>query len=384
MKVEMAKCVLMLALIAVFVTATLAGKGEDDGDSFGMEGKDPMKMFKAMTGMMKKMMKGGFGREGDKVPATGHVLIISGKVSENAQKFSISLAHQKEENPYENSDVAFMFVCEFDQGKIVRSSIVNGNRSVAESTENLTSNKLQPIESGGEFTICILVGDDRFHVSIDDEAFCFFKFKMPVSEIKAISVSGDLDNVSQLDHRLIFPMLYPLVNKDVPDIVFSSFIPKEYKPGHVVLISGIASGNPEGEFVIMFNENGRSRQLIHLNPRFDQQSVVMNTMLDDDESSWADAEVQSQIFPFEINKPFKISAAFTDSDLKIATNGQYVMSFSLKQIELGDDQTIWEILTGFQIKAGEDIKIQITQVEHVETEDKDCQGFESCSVPNIY
>jgi hypothetical protein len=203
-------------------------------------------------------------------PATGHVFIVSGKTSFNAQKFNVSFMCGKTGN----SDIALMLFCNFGDGKVARASLVNGNWNESEEYSK-TSN---PVKRGEEFTFHVLVGDDRFHVSINGEAFCTYSFKMPVKEIKAISVSGDVEIITQVDHRLAFPTIYPLVNNDTPDVTFSGIFPRKLKPGHVSIISGIVTGNPQGEFVVFFCENDSNRQMIHFNPRFDQQDVVINTM----------------------------------------------------------------------------------------------------------
>lgn len=212
-------------------------------------------------------------------PATGHVFIVSVKATEDAERISVSLACGKSQH----SDIALMLLVNFAEGRILRNSIVNGGWSNSEDDENRTTNISNPVRRGDEFKIYILVGDDRFHVSIDGKPFCIYTFKVPVAEIRAVTVSGDAECVTQMDQRRVFPSLFPLVCEDTPDLVYSSFIPRKYQPGQVITISGVASGNPQGEFVIFFNENDSTRQLIHLNPRFDQQEVVINSMLGDDE-----------------------------------------------------------------------------------------------------
>lgn len=204
------------------------------------------------------------------LPSTGHVFIVSGKTTFNAQKFNVSLMCGKAPN----SDIALMLFCNFGDGKLVRSSLVNGNWSNSEDSSSLSN----PAQRGEEFTFHILVGDDRFHVSVNGQAFCTYNFKTPTKEIRAISVSGDVENVTQVDHRLVFPSIYPLVNNDTSDVTYSGIIPRKFKPGHVSIISGVVTGNPQGEFVIFFLENDSNRQLIHFNPRFDHQDVVINTM----------------------------------------------------------------------------------------------------------
>lgn len=203
-------------------------------------------------------------------PATGHVFIVSGKTLFNAQKFNVSFMCGKAGN----SDIALMLFCNFGDGKLVRSSLFNGSWSESEDYSKVSCS----FKPGEEFTFHVLVGDDRFHVSVNGEAFCTYNFRIPVKEIKTISVSGDVESITQVDHRLVFPSIYPLVNNDTSDVIFSGIIPRKLKPGHVSIISGSATGNPQGEFVIFFCENDSNRQLIHFNPRFDQQDVVVNTM----------------------------------------------------------------------------------------------------------
>jgi hypothetical protein len=95
-------------------------------------------------------------------------------------------------------------------------------------------------------------------------------------------------------------------------------------------------------------------------------------------ASWGDSEVISTEFPFDINQQFKIALAFTDNEFKVAVNGSYLMSFSLDNIDLEDGQSLWEILTGFQIKAANDLNVKISHVEHF-VESSNCDGFESFS-----
>lgn len=210
-------------------------------------------------------------------PAFGHSFIVSGKTLPNANSLTVALTCGK----VPNSDVALMIWADFNERRIKRNSFIGGVWTASESTENITGSALCPIEQESGFIIYILIGDDKFHVSIDGEPFCTYAFKMPVKSIMMISVGGDLECVSQADHRKVFPFVYPLSNNDYDNIVFEGFIPKHYAPGHVVVISGVVGGNPGGEFVIMFNEEGSTRQLIHFNARFSEGSVVMNTMHED-------------------------------------------------------------------------------------------------------
>lgn len=97
-------------------------------------------------------------------------------------------------------------------------------------------------------------------------------------------------------------------------------------------------------------------------------------------TAWGDAETHSDAFPFALNQPFKIAFGFTDrGDLKIAVNGQPLMRFQLDHIELEDGESLWNIMTGFQIKAALGLILQVTSVEHIQASGGGCDGFESYS-----
>jgi hypothetical protein len=60
------------------------------------------------------------------------------------------------------------------------------------------------------------------------------------------------------------------------------------------------------------------------------------------------------------------------------------MSFGLDNIDLEDGESLWDILTGFQIKVGMDVKVKLAYVEHIKSGDKGCGGFENYSIMNAY
>lgn len=60
------------------------------------------------------------------------------------------------------------------------------------------------------------------------------------------------------------------------------------------------------------------------------------------------------------------------------------MSFPLDSIDLEDGESLWDILTGFHIKAGSDLNVKISQVEHVQAQNQACDGFENYSNFNAY
>lgn len=82
--------------------------------------------------------------------------------------------------------------------------------------------------------------------------------------------------------------------------------------------------------------------------------------------------------PFAINQTFKIAFAFTQTEFKVAVNGKFLIDYLLIDIDVDEDETIWEILTGFQIKVRDDLDVQVKEVEHLKLI-ASCNGFEAYS-----
>jgi len=86
----------------------------------------------------------------------------------------------------------------------------------------------------------------------------------------------------------------------------------------------------------------------------------------------------SSEFPFILDEPFKVAVGLADKSFKVAVNGQLLMEFPMENIELEEGQGgVWDILTGFKVKVGLGLSLQITEVEHIQVGgDKECDGFE--------
>ena len=96
---------------------------------------------------------------------------------------------------------------------------------------------------------------------------------------------------------------------------------------------------------------------------------------------WTNYEHRPEEFPFEVNKPFKIAFAFTEEQFKVAVDGIYFTDFDLSRVSFNNDQTIWNMLSGFRITNREaDTVTTITSIEHIKMGSR-CEGFEKfCSM----
>lgn len=73
---------------------------------------------------------------------------------------------------------------------------------------------------------------DRFHISVNDKAYCTYKYRLPVADIKTIAVNKDVQYVNQIDHRSVFPSPYPLLLTGANNVDFSNDVPRHYKAGN--------------------------------------------------------------------------------------------------------------------------------------------------------
>lgn len=149
-------------------------------------------------------------------------------------------------NSLTEDDIQLSILVNFREDSIKRCSRIEGVWH-EECNENLAQEfPTIPIICGEFFRFYILVGDDRFHISINGRDYCFFEFKAPLFEIHTISLNGDIQIVSQVDHRRIYPSLLPMIQFDDRRMAFSADVPRLFTPGNVIVITGIPSGNPNG------------------------------------------------------------------------------------------------------------------------------------------
>ncbi|KAL7020331.1 hypothetical protein ACKWTF_011480 [Chironomus riparius] len=278
----------------------------------------------------------------------GQSFEISGSTLTEAEKFSISFSN----GTASDAETVLNIDVDFGSNKVI----------INKELENDVS-----LERGSKFEFQILVDNDNFDINLNGSNLCEYKWQTSPDKIRAVIIHGDVASLFKVNH---LSEEYPKIAESEEILAFESFIPIKYQPGHVISISGQCNE----EFYLSFLENNTIRQMIHFNVRFGEEAVVINT--EDDVDCWTDSEDRSESFPFELEKPFKIAFAFTSEQLKIAVNGSKLMDFSLERILLNEDQSIWDVLSGFRIvNREEDTVTTITNVEHIQME-SECDAFE--------
>ncbi|CAG9808528.1 unnamed protein product [Chironomus riparius] len=224
------------------------------------------------------------------------------------------------------------------------------------------------LQNGSKFKFLILVTKDSFDIKLNGNHIC--EHKCFTNKIRTVTVLGDVDRLLKINH------LNREYSKVANKLALESFMPIKYQAGHVIVISGQSTD----DFYIDFTEKNSTRELIHFNVRFGEESVVMNTV-DAESGWWTDYEDRPEEFPFETDTPFKIAFAFTEEDFKVAVDGVHLMDFDLSRISYNDGQSLWNILNGFRITNREaDTITTITSIEHIKMKPQ-CEGFEKlCSL----
>lgn len=88
---------------------------------------------------------------------------------------------------------------------------------------------------GEIFKFYILICDQKFYIAINNEPFCTFDYRLPFNLIRAVQVKYDLQFVTQVDHRSIFPTPHPPVQFDDARNIFSNDVPHPFKCGNYEL-----------------------------------------------------------------------------------------------------------------------------------------------------
>lgn len=122
----------------------------------------------------------------------------------------------------------------FHENSIARNTCQLGEWGEEERSEHLIDEKVtNPLAAGEKFKIYILIGDEKFHIALNNQPYCTYAHRMPIDEIRTIQLAYDLQVVTQIDHRAIYPSAIPAVQYDENNMTFSSDVPMLFKPGSV-------------------------------------------------------------------------------------------------------------------------------------------------------
>lgn len=90
--------------------------------------------------------------------------------------------------------------------------------------------------TGEIFKLYVLICDQKFYIAVNNEAFCTYDYRLPYHLIRTVQLKYDLQFVTQVDHRSIFPSPHPPVQFDDARNIFSNDVPKPFKYGKLLSI----------------------------------------------------------------------------------------------------------------------------------------------------
>lgn len=301
----------------------------------------------------------------------GQIFVISGKTIDGAMNLIINLANGK----MGEVDIPFHFSVQFHNEYITRNSLIENEWGDVEIEENLLSSP-NPIISGWDFKIYILCGDDRFHIAINEQPFCTFNYRVPLENVRTIQVLGDVQKIFQVDHRRAYPTAWPFIQEDTKrghDL--SADVPRQFLPGHVIVIQAIPTGNPNGTFIIKMSEGASKRQMFHLSARFQGRFTATNSMSESLE--WRRDE-ERHGFPFNLDQMFKMAIAITETSFNVAVDGEALYSYAYRF-----SNSFLDSLMGPKFQMGNGMQLEILGIDHMNMGMSDCQGYETYSHPDV-
>ncbi|XP_016044011.1 galectin-7-like [Erinaceus europaeus] len=110
----------------------------------------------------------------------GAMVKIRGTVPENADRFQIDLMCSKGQEP----DIALHFNPRFDQNKVVFNSRKSGSWGTEEYGHDF------PFRHRQAFEVLIITDQEGFKVVIGDQKYHHFRYRIPLSEVCGLEVSG--------------------------------------------------------------------------------------------------------------------------------------------------------------------------------------------------
>ncbi|XP_070493637.1 32 kDa beta-galactoside-binding lectin-like [Chironomus tepperi] len=305
----------------------------------------------------------------------GHILIVSFKLKENSLWSKIDFSNDIDEI----NNIPLSINIDEKNCHIKFASFVNGYKKIEECF------KMKQIYKNNKIKFYILTLDDKFRIALNDEHLCNINYKCDLSYIKLIRITGDVDYVTQIDHRKIYPQPWPQNQEDLSTVSFSSDLPCKFSENTIVVLRMTLSGATTGSFFIRFNEMGSKKQLLHLNPRLDEKVIVVNSM--NDKLEWQ-TELRCLRFPFVLKSSFQLAIFMDSSFFQVAMNGEHLLKYPFKTgrsttLSSSNCKSIYDKLTGFKIFAQNGLKIHVSYVDIFKLKENDSKFYEIYSNSNF-
>ncbi|XP_037665665.1 galectin-9 isoform X4 [Choloepus didactylus] len=266
------------------------------------------------------LIQGGL-QDGLQIHVNGKVLYSSGT------RFSVNL-----QTGFSENNIAFHFNPRFeDGGYVVCNTKQNGSWGHEERKRQM------PFQMGKPFELQFLVQCSGFRVVVNGSPFVQYSHRVPWRHVDTISVAGavQLSYISFQTQTVIHtvqsvpgqmfpnptipPMVYPNLSYPMP--YFTSISGGLY-PSRTIIVLGTVLPSAQ-----RFHINLRSGSDIafHLNPRFNENTVVRNTQI---KGSWGSEERSlPRAMPFSRGQSFSVWIMCESHCLKVAVDGQHLLDY---------------------------------------------------------
>lgn len=269
----------------------------------------------------------------------------------------------------DHREIPFHISCRFQENVVIRNSKTKNSFGNEEKTPG-KGNAQNPLKSGEEFTFVILVGHDRFHVSINSKDFCDFLFRMPLARIKVLQVLQDVEYIRRADHITAYPSPYPLPYMRDTSFSFSNDVPAQLNKGQVIVLHAKALGNATGNFSVFFLNSQAPKTAIVFNVALPPKSLLTRSFINA-KNEYKDIETSGPKCPIVAQKPFRMAFGFGDQSFQVAINGQRICEYKY--------HNGMRTYSGIKVTEHEGLLLNILGVDYFHTQDVNLRNFETFS-----
>lgn len=93
--------------------------------------------------------------------------------------------------------------------------------------------------AGQIFKFYLSLGDTKFYIAVNNVEFCTYDYRIPVDSIRTVQLKYDLQFVTQIDHRSVYPTPHPPIQFDDAQSIFSNDVPRPFKSGTHFIVKPI-------------------------------------------------------------------------------------------------------------------------------------------------
>ncbi|XP_069828565.1 galectin-9-like [Dendropsophus ebraccatus] len=286
----------------------------------------------------------------------GLQVVVSGMVLQSGERFAVNFQCGQGGN----DDIAFHFNPRFDGSYIVCNTMEHKNWGKEERKHEL------PFHRGQPFEIRILVTNHEYKVSVNRNHFLEYHHRIPLQRVNTISINGCISLTSveiqgqggghhhhhfpsdqmqnpayppqpgfpgQPGYSPQFPQgagcnqppfnpgQFPTANYAIP---YQTNIYGGLFPSKVIVIRGAVAAHHPKRFHVNLRFGGGIA--FHFNPRFDEQTIVRNSCLND---SWGSEERQLNCgMCFAPGQNFVIEIVCEHHHFRVNVNGNHVCNYN--------------------------------------------------------